>query len=152
MASRMEKVAWYVLTSIGLAVATPAAGWSETPTRPGTQHEAPDAGADAILSATNSTQVGPTARAAKQRAPCDRLTLELDRGLSRADVDSVKKVLALKSAEVVIGLHYVDRRHSRLEVTTNHGRCYLSGGSIYTFLRTRSGWRWLRNSIGSFVY
>jgi hypothetical protein len=152
MASGVEKAAWYVLTSIGLVVATPTGGWSETPTRNGTQHQAPDAGSDTTLSAPNSSQVGPTTSEAKKRAPCDRLTLELDRGISPADVAAIRRALALKSTEVVIGMHYVDRRHSRVEVSTNHGRCYLSGGSIYTLARTKGGWRWLRNMIGGFVY
>jgi len=80
------------------------------------------------------------------------LTLERDRGISRADVDSIKRALALKSSEVVVDIHYVDRRHSRVEVMTNDGRCYLSGGSIYTFARTKSGWRWVPDSVGAFVY
>ena len=89
---------------------------------------------------------------AKPRAPCERLTLDLDKGLRKGEVESIRGALALKSQEVIISIYYANHRHSRLEVTTNFGTECLTYGSVYTFVWTKTGWRWLRNIAGGVVY
>jgi hypothetical protein len=89
---------------------------------------------------------------APKRAPCERLRLDIDKGISATDVETVRKALALKKPEVVISVHYANHQQSRLEVTTNHGTRCSSYGSIYTFARTKTGWRWLRDEIGGVNY
>jgi hypothetical protein len=80
------------------------------------------------------------------------LVLQVEKGLSRSDVRAIRHALRLKSPEVMIDVRFVNRRHTRVEVTTNHGSKCLSYGSIYTFSRTKSGWEWLRNLGGGVNY
>jgi hypothetical protein len=153
MASRRDRrLGVIVFSSLGVAVAS----WTGGPgARAGGDvlgDHSPDGGTDASPSTEAQRRSDMVGTNAVKRAPCERLRLHVDKGISATDVERVRKVLALKSSEVVISVMYADRRHSRLEVTSNHGTRCLSYGSVYTFTRTKAGWRWLRDEVGGVVY
>jgi len=82
---------------------------------------------------------------------CVRPTFSVEKGMSRADVRAVRRALHLVRSEVLVSMRYANRRHTRIEVTTNFGTECISGGGIYTFTLTKSGWR-SDGTMGLFNY
>ena len=108
----------------------------------------PDAGRDAEPSSVTPSRPVACCSAVESRAPCERVTLELDAGLSAADVAAIRRALSLKRPEVIISVHYYAGTRSQVLVTTNQGSKCLSSESIYALVRAKSGRRWIRSLIG----
>jgi len=141
-----------LVASLGLAVASWTGGPKARAGGDAPGHRALDGGTDASPSTVARPRSDVVRTDALKQAPCERLGLDVDKGVSATDLETVRKALALKNPDVIIGVHYADRRRSRLEITSNHGTRCLTYGSVYTFTRTKTGWRWLRDEVGRVVY